>query len=241
MTAACRFMTSAWSRAASKPTARRSKRYFTQHQIPIAGAIEAPLAQFPLTKAVILLLNLPAQRFSPRPGDRSVVLALFSIVTARLTRAPAARPDLWDLATRELAICKGIAEWRRLRNYLPIATCLLSQHSDDDEPRVIRIGAAQLQGLAEIVEIAGGGSSESAASRFMASLCRRVESIAEKIFGIGSDDADDAAEARKPRCKKRFLTSWISSPVSTPCTTHVSLSDFSHTFQHWLERSTFRR
>jgi hypothetical protein len=36
------------------------RQIFDRHQIPIAGAIEEPLVQFPLTKATVLLVNLPA-------------------------------------------------------------------------------------------------------------------------------------------------------------------------------------
>ena len=39
------------------------KDIFHQHRIPLAGTLEEPLVQFPLTKAVILLLNLPAKDF----------------------------------------------------------------------------------------------------------------------------------------------------------------------------------
>ena len=49
------------------------KEVFSQHQIPIAGSIEEPLVQFPLTKAVLLLLNLPAKDYL-----RSQVIDLLS-------------------------------------------------------------------------------------------------------------------------------------------------------------------
>ena len=49
------------------------KDIFHQHRIPLAGTLEEPLVQFPLTKAVILLLNLPAKDFV-----RSQVIDLLS-------------------------------------------------------------------------------------------------------------------------------------------------------------------
>jgi len=89
---------------------------FAQHRIPLAGRLEEPLVLFPLTKAVILLLNLPAKDFL-----RSQVIDLLSSPYFQLPKLAAqptnARPDLWDLATRELAICKGVSEWRRLRRF----------------------------------------------------------------------------------------------------------------------------
>src|SRR4029077_4397366 len=39
------------------------KEVFAQHQIPITGSIEEPLVQFPLTKAAMLFLNLPAKDY----------------------------------------------------------------------------------------------------------------------------------------------------------------------------------
>ena len=57
------------------------------------------------------------------------------------------------MATRELAICKGVSEWRRLRSFTR-RDLLLREFSDDDEARVIRIAAAQLVGpLDEVVEL----------------------------------------------------------------------------------------
>ncbi len=46
---------------------------FAQHRIPLAGRLEEPLVLFPLTKAVILLLNLPAKDYL-----RSQVIDLLS-------------------------------------------------------------------------------------------------------------------------------------------------------------------
>ena len=130
-------MRSASSREAWSPTAAVVKDIFHQHRIPLAGTLEEPLVQFPLTKAVILLLNLPAKDFL-----RSQVIDLLSspyFQFQNIDGNPALpRPDLWDLATRELAICKGVAEWRRLRRYSH-RDLELRQISDDDEPRVIRI------------------------------------------------------------------------------------------------------
>ena len=126
------------------------KDIFHQHRIPLAGTLEEPLVQFPLTKAVILLLNLPAKDFV-----RSQVIDLLSspyFQFQNIDANPASvRPDLWDLATRELAICKGVAEWRRLRRYSH-RDLELRQMSDDEEPRKILIRSVQLICLAKIVD-----------------------------------------------------------------------------------------
>ena len=141
-------MTSASWLVASMPMDQQSKKSFTNHHIPMTGVIEEPLVQFPLTKAVILLLNLPAKDYL-----RTQVIDLLSSPYFQLDSSGMQkvlpRPDLWDLATRELAICKGIQEWRRLQAYTT-RDLILSQISHDDEPRVIRIAAAQIRGLANI-------------------------------------------------------------------------------------------
>src|SRR3990172_1494517 len=75
------------------------KELFYEHQIPIAGAIEEPLGQFPLIKSITLLLNLPAKDFL-----RSQVIDLISSPYFKIEHFTAekdwARPDLWDFATR---------------------------------------------------------------------------------------------------------------------------------------------
>ena len=118
------------------------KEVFHNHHIPMTGVIEEPLVQFPLTKAAILLLNLPAKDYL-----RTHVIDLLASPYFKLDADPAThspRPDMWDLATRELRICRGIQEWRRLRSYTT-RDLVLSQISHDDEPRVIKIPAAQIR------------------------------------------------------------------------------------------------
>ncbi|MGE5817041.1 MAG: hypothetical protein ACM37Z_03385, partial [Deltaproteobacteria bacterium] len=126
------------------------KEVFARHQIPIAAAIEEPLVQFPLTKAAILLLNLPAKDYL-----RSDVIELLSSPYFRPGgphgKSGDFRPDLWDLATRELAICKGIRQWQRLERYAA-KDLVFPQISSDDDRRVIKISAAQLRALLTILE-----------------------------------------------------------------------------------------
>ena len=148
--ARCNSMRSASSPAASTPTVSVVKDIFHRHRIPLAGAIEEPSGQSPLTKAVILLQNLPAKDFLRGQVIDLLSSPYFQIENSARDRSPP-RPDLWDLATRELAICKGVAEWRRLRSYHH-RDLQLQQISDDDEPRKIRIPAEQLASLADIVE-----------------------------------------------------------------------------------------
>ena len=124
------------------------KEIFHNHHIPLTGVIEEPLVQFPLTKAVILLLNLPAKDYLRAHVIDLLSSPYFQLDSSGLEKI-LPRPDMWDLATRELAICKGIQEWRRLESYTT-RDLILSQVSNDDEPRVIKIAAAQIRCLANV-------------------------------------------------------------------------------------------
>ncbi len=92
------------------------KDIFHHHRIPLAGTLEEPLVQFPLTKAVILLLNLPAKDFV-----RSQVIDLLSSpyfqFEISIGESSSVRPDIWDLATRELANLQRRGRVAALRRY----------------------------------------------------------------------------------------------------------------------------
>lgn len=210
------------------------KDIFHQHRIPLAGTLEQPLAQLPLTKAVILLLNLPSKDFL-----RSQVIDLLSssyFQFPHIDGNPASvRPDLWDLATRELAICKGISEWRRLRRYSH-RNLELRQISDDDEPRKIRILSAQLTSLADIVDT------------LMADLLRLPDQaswqqyaaawkvLLKKYLGIAPDA--DATTPGAPSAPSEAILDILEQLAGLDrVEDRVALGDFAHTFQHWLERS----
>jgi ATP-dependent helicase/nuclease subunit B len=210
------------------------KDIFHQHRIPLAGALEEPLVQLPLTKAVILLLNLPSKDFL-----RSQVIDLLSspyFQFQNIDGNPASvRPDLWDLATRELAICKGVAEWRRLRRYSH-RNLDLRQMSNDDEPRKIRIPSAQLTSLANIVDT------------LMADLLRLPDQaswqeyaaawkvLLKKYLGVVS--GADATTPGAPSAPSETILDILEQLAGLDrVENRVALGDFAHTFQQWLERS----
>lgn len=211
------------------------KELFYEHQIPITGAIEEPLGQFPLIKSVTLLLNLPAKDFL-----RSQVIDLISSPYFKTEHFTAekdwARPDLWDLATRELAITKGIHEWRRLRNYTN-RDIVISQLSGDDEARVIRVNAAQLRCLAEIVEGLAADLVTLAPSASWSFYAETWKELLEKYLGI-SNAGEKPAESTEEPLREKILAILEQLAGLDAVGPQVSLSDFSHTFQHWLERSS---
>ena len=208
------------------------KDLFYRHRIPLAGTFEEPLVQFPLTKAVILLLNLPAKDFV-----RSQVIDLLSSAYFQFQNIAGgqftARPDLWDLATRELAICKGAAEWRRLRRYNH-RDLVLRQISDDDEPRVIRVPSMQLVYLAEIVETLIADLLRLPDQASWQEYATAWKGLIGKYLGIVS--GAETAGAKAEPCEA--ILNLLDEIAGLDSVDHrVALADFAHTFQHWLERS----
>ncbi|HEY7321934.1 MAG TPA: PD-(D/E)XK nuclease family protein [Candidatus Binatia bacterium] len=211
------------------------KEVFRNHAIPIAGVIEEPLAQFPLTKSVILLLNLRAKDYL-----RTHVIDLVSSPYFRLDAAAMEtgrpRPDMWDLATRELAICKGVREWHRLKAYTS-RELLLSQVSHDDEPRVIRIAAAQIRGLANVFNEILMDLNALPAEASWRHYVDAWKAILQKYLGIADHGVTDSMDS-ETLLRDEILSILDRMAGLDLVRTSVSLSDFSQTFQHWLERST---
>jgi len=211
------------------------KEVFAQHQIPIAASIEEPLIQFPLTKAAMLLLNLPAKDYL-----RSQVIDLLSSPYFQLNSAGGdltdLRPDLWDLATRELAICKGLKEWQRLERYTA-KDLILSQISNDEEPRKIIIAAAQLRALAKILmaliqdlnQLPAQASWNQYANSWKALLKKYLGVVPE--LAVDPDDTDTFVGNQIGRTLDQIARLDAVEP-------NVLLHEFSQTFQHWLERGT---
>ena len=206
---------------------------FAQHRIPIAGRLEEPLVQFPLTKAVILLLNLPAKDFL-----RSQVIDLLSspyFQLGTLAADPAnARPDLWDLATRELAICQGAGEWRRLRRFTQ-RDLLLRQISDDDETRVITITTAQLLALADVVDALVSDLAALPGEASWREYSERWKILLDKHLAIAPDENSVATQAAANNAIVEVLDQLAGLDKIND---KISLADFTHTFEHWLERTS---
>ncbi|MGE5216145.1 MAG: PD-(D/E)XK nuclease family protein [Chloroflexota bacterium] len=207
---------------------------FREHQVPIRSSVETPLVQFPLTKAVILLFNLPAKDFI-----RSHVIDLLSSPYFQLgksSQAEAPRPDLWDLASRELAICKGVQEWRRLRNYAN-RDLIISQLSGDDEARVIRIAAAQLRFLADIVESLAADLHALPEKASWSTYAAAYKELLQKYLGVSVDESR-TEENSDDSLKRKILALLDQIAGLDAVSARVTLVDFSQTFEHWLERSS---
>jgi ATP-dependent helicase/nuclease subunit B len=208
------------------------KQVFEQHQIPISGAIEAPLVQFPVIKAAILLLNLPAKDYL-----RSQVIDLLSSPYFNLHASGARelelRPDLWDLATRELAICKGMKEWERLERFRE-KDLVLSGGPSDEQPRVIP--AAQLRALLEILQQLADTFSRLPAQTAWSRHAAIWKKLLQTYLGIGGEPSPhgDGIDAQAGEIVVGVLEQMAQFDAVQA---EVSLRDFCRTFQHWLERS----
>ncbi|MET0501896.1 MAG: PD-(D/E)XK nuclease family protein, partial [Candidatus Binatia bacterium] len=209
------------------------KEVFHNHHIPMIGVIEEPLVLFPLTKAAILLLNLPGKDYL-----RSHVIDLLASPYFKRDVDPATaspRPDMWDLATRELRICRGIREWRRLENYTT-RDLVLSQLSHDDEPRAIKIPAAQIRSLADIFNELSLDLSVLPPRASWSHYVGAWKELLKKYLGI-SDSADIDSEDSAARTGAELLAILDRLAGLDVVHANVTLSDFSQTLQHWLERS----
>jgi ATP-dependent helicase/nuclease subunit B len=209
------------------------KDVFQKHRIPLAGAIEDPLVDFPLTKAVILLLSLPAKDFLRSQMIDLLSSPYFQLQNVAGNRSPP-RPDLWDLATRELAICKGVAEWRRLRRFTS-RDLVLPQISDDDEPREIRIPAAQVVSLADIVDALAADLSHLPSEASWQDYATAWKRLLGKYLGI--IPGTDMTPAQPAAPKEAILAVLDQLTGLDTIEDRVTLGDFSHTFEHWLKRS----
>ena len=209
---------------------------FHRHCIPVAGKLEESLAQFPLTKAVILLLNLPAKDF-PRRQVIDFLSSPYLQANALLQKDIRARPDLWDLATRQLAICKGLSEWRRLREFAG-RDLQLGQSSEPEERRVMRIPPAQLTYLADVVEKLAADLSRLPERGAWSLFAAAWKELVEKYLGIAPPNPRADVGHTEAAITETILNVLHQLAALDAVQDDVDRGDFSRTFQHWLERST---
>ncbi|HXV78756.1 MAG TPA: PD-(D/E)XK nuclease family protein [Candidatus Binatia bacterium] len=210
------------------------KEIFHDHCIPMTGTIEEPLLPFPLTKAVILLLNLPTKDYL-----RTHVIGLLSSPYFRPDSAGIGkiepRPDLWDLATRELAICKGVKEWQRLE-YYTTHDLVLSRLSHDDEPRSIRVAAAQILGLANIFNAISRDLNALPPQASWAHYVGAWKELLKKYLGV-SGDKERELENTEDLIGVEIIAILDRLAGLDMVQANTSLGNFSQTFEHWLEHS----
>ncbi len=209
------------------------KEVFAQHRISIDASIEEPLAQFPLTQAALLLLNLPAKDYL-----RSDVIDLLSSPYFQGNRGGEAvdlRPDLWDLATRELAICKSMKEWQRLERHAA-KDLILSQASPDGEPRSITISAAQIRVLLTTLKRVAADLSRLPPLASWSEYAGSWKDLLKIYFGIAAE-APGEGSSTNVVIGAQIATLLDRIGALDAVRAEISLREFSQTFQHWLESS----
>lgn len=210
------------------------KDIFSRHSIPWTTSAEEPLAQHPLAKAVLLLVNLPLRGYL-----RSHVIDLVDSPFFN-SRSPAAgrippRPDLWDLLTRRLGISKGIEEWRRLEKHLLRDVVLAESAGEDEEPKKVTVAADHVQALWHLfTELHGDLETlpkEASWSRYV----EMWKDLQEKWLGIDSQAATQGPSGRQVAEVIGEVLERLSGLDAVG--EKILLSHFLRTYQHWLERS----
>lgn len=207
------------------------KEIFSAHQIPIAGEIDEPLVQFPLTKAVIGLLNLPAQDYL-RPHVIDLLSSSYFRFEIVGLNPKDVRPDLWDAATRELAICSGASEWERLHRYSGNGL-LLSQRVLDEDARPPFVSASQIRALITVVNNLRADLNALPRRASWAEHVKHWQELLGNYLGVDRDRTAGRTMAEQ-LLQERILFIFEQLSALDQITTEISLSEFCETFQHWL-------
>ncbi|MCZ6620506.1 MAG: exodeoxyribonuclease V subunit gamma [Deltaproteobacteria bacterium] len=120
------------------------KEAFTEHGIPITTTAQEPLVQFPMVKAVLLLITL-ASRDYLRSHLVDLVSSPFFNIRSFCPDGLTPRPDLWDLFTRRMGITKGLSGWRRLERHLNRDLILTEAEYENEALRTLTVSASQVR------------------------------------------------------------------------------------------------
>jgi ATP-dependent helicase/nuclease subunit B len=209
------------------------KEVFRDHCIPISTSVQEPLIQAPLTKSVILLVNLAGKDYL-RSHFVDLVSSPDFNFGAVLPKGVMPRPDLWDVLTRRLGITKGAEQWGRLKRYLDRDLEFAATAEEGEESPRVSIASEQV-GL--LWRVFSELHHDLSALRTEASWNRHVrawKSLLQKYLnlgdpGAGADDSPDEA-LKRTIAETLNSISALDSIGSTP-----SLPVFVRTLQRCLE------
>ena len=174
---------------------------FPKHGIPFDAPAQTPLSRFNRVWALLALLDLPGQDY-PRAGVIDLVSSHDFQFRAVPGPAVDPRPDLWDAATRDLRITRGMDEWRRLERYLDRGLTLPLR--DEEEGRRLRVAPAQLAMLWNTVralhEHLGALPEEGPWSEFG----ERWRAVMERFLNRAEDETAAGAEAVEEALDEAF-------------------------------------
>lgn len=214
-------------------------RVFDQHGIPFTSTMSRSLAEFPIIKTAIQLLELQVSGFR-RDHVIDLLSSPFIRMAGRRPSGPtlavgggsAPRPDLWDIASRRVGITRGLDEWRRLTAFLEEGLPL--RDDEDGTGESPRIPADQIRGLWSAVStladalsvFPGSASWAEYADEAQALFERFVESFVEEAAVPSADGPREVAVALHDKLDELRQLSRIGNTVS--------LADFAEAFRRLM-------
>ncbi|HTM10223.1 MAG TPA: PD-(D/E)XK nuclease family protein [Verrucomicrobiae bacterium] len=200
---------------------------FSRHAVPFSTSGEEPLASHPLAKAALLLVNLPLKGYV-----RSHVIDLLD---SPFFNAPACdknlspRPDLWDLASRRLAIGKGADEWLRMEKYAARGiTVAETADNEDVKRREIAVPPEQLRALLKIFTALRADFEALPGEASWSRYAVVWEALQQKWLAPDRDSA--AAESIGGTLRRLGELDAVGEKVT--------LAHFLETYQRWIERGS---
>jgi len=206
------------------------KEIFYEHSIPFNSPAEEPLVQYPLVKAILLLIHLPLRDYL-----RSHVIDLIGSPFFRNSSGKNfSRPDFWDLLTRRLGITKGREEWRRLERYMDNNVGLPESTNDEENPRKILIPASEVRALWNLFTELHGDLSALPKEGTWSEYAALWQSLFKKWLGIEPAPRSDSSPGLVEQTVVEILQRL---PALDVIREKIPLSDFLQTFGRWLERA----
>ncbi len=212
------------------------KQTFPEHQIPISTSAKESLVQFPLVKAVLLLINLPLKNYL-RSHFVDLVSSPFFDTHPFCLEEIVARPDLWDLLSRRLGITQGAEEWRRLEKYLSGEVNLAQGKYEDEDTRRLIVSAPQLRILWKIFTELYRDLEALPSEALWSHYVNVWKALLQKYLRI-SGDGNGQGNSKDKETGKAIVDILERLAGLEAVNPNVSLEHFIQTYQHWLERSS---
>lgn len=202
---------------------------FSEHKIPITTSAEVPLLQYPLAKALLLLISLPARDY-PRAQLVDLLSSPFFNASAFLPAEATPRPDLWDLLTRRLGITRGLEQWRRLERYLARGASL-AQIDEEEEPSAISVSSEEIRIFWDLLSELYRDFSALPKEASWSFYADRWKLLIEKYLRIPREESRSEVE-------ETILATLERLSLLDGVGKRISLQGFLETFQRWLERAS---
>lgn len=211
------------------------KQIFSEHCIPFATPAEEPLVQYPLAKAVLLLINLPLRDYL-RSHVIDLIGSPFFRSAPSATDATRRRPDLWDLLTRRLGITKGVVEWRRLEREKYRDIALVESADDDEKPKRMIVPASEVRALWNLFADLHNDLETLPKEASWSHYVKAWQALLKKWLSI---DPPPASEPSSRQLVEKTVLDVLQRLSSLDAVgERISLSHFLQTYQYWLGRAS---